>query len=413
METPLVPTDLQAPPRRSDVPLAPLTTLELGGAARWLVEASSEEEVLEALAWARRTGTPVAVLGGGSNVVVADAGFDGLVVRVALRGVSSSCAGPGEPVLVTAAAGEGWDDLVARAVAEGWAGVECLSGIPGTVGATPVQNVGAYGQEVADTIVSVRVLDTGSSERPSGGSLREPPQGCGAPVASGDAERATVGVVREMAAAECGFGYRDSVFRRSPGRFVVLAATFALRPGGPAEVRYAESPGPSATRRARPRSAPCARPCSPCAARSPWWSNPADPNRRSVGCVLRQPGGQRGRGRRRGCAAPWRAGAASDAAAAPRHGAGTGRVKLSAAWLIERAGFPRHAPRQRRDLDAPHTRAGAPRRRHRGQAVALAREVQCGVDARFGVLLRPEPVFLGYSDADPVTGRCGTRTRCR
>src|SRR5262249_38450919 len=145
---------------RGDVPLAPLTTLELGGTARHFVEAADEGTVIEALRWAESRGLPVLILGGGSNVVVADRGWDGLCVRIATRGRRFDESG-GE-VTLTAAAGEPWDDVVAETVARDLAGLECLSGIPGLVGATPIQNVGAYGQEVADTIRSVRVVERAS-----------------------------------------------------------------------------------------------------------------------------------------------------------------------------------------------------------------------------------------------------------
>jgi UDP-N-acetylmuramate dehydrogenase len=185
---------------RDGVRLASFTTLELGGPARHFVEAADEDAVVEALRWAEARGLPVAVLGGGSNLVVADAGFDGLVVRIALRGRRFATS-PGE-VAVTAAAGEPWDELVAEAVGRALGGIECLSGIPGLVGATPIQNVGAYGQEVAETIRTVRVLERTSAR------------------------------IFDLAAADCGFGYRDSAFKRQPGRFLVLAVTFALRPDG-------------------------------------------------------------------------------------------------------------------------------------------------------------------------------------
>ena len=188
------------------------TTLRLGGpAARW-VTASSEAELVEAVSSADAAGEPVLVLGGGSNLVVADEGFPGVVVEVATSGVRPdveddlACGG----VLVTVAAGESWDELVARAVASGWTGVEALAGIPGAVGATPIQNVGAYGQEVSQTIASVRVWDR------------------------------TLNGVRTFANADCGFGYRHSRFKADPGRHVVLDVTFQFEQGAlGAPVRYA------------------------------------------------------------------------------------------------------------------------------------------------------------------------------
>ncbi|HEX7787492.1 MAG TPA: UDP-N-acetylmuramate dehydrogenase, partial [Methylomirabilota bacterium] len=192
-----------------NVPLASHCTLHVGGPARYLIEAGDESTVLEAVRWAAARGLPVRVLGGGSNVVIADEGVDGLVLKIALRGVSTREVAGG--VEVTAAAGEPWDALVRHTVERGWAGLECLSGIPGLVGATPIQNVGAYGQEVSDTLTAVRALDR---------------------------ER---GEVITLAPAQCGFGYRDSLFKSgAPGRYVVLAATYRLVPGGAPGVRYAD-----------------------------------------------------------------------------------------------------------------------------------------------------------------------------
>src|SRR5712692_2577236 len=200
------------PPMVSPVehaPLAPHCTLRVGGAARFFLEARDEATVLEAADWATSRGLPVRVLGGGSNLVIADEGVDGLVLKIGLRGVTARDI-PGA-VEVTAAAGEPWDDFVRHTVERGWAGLECLSGIPGLVGATPIQNVGAYGQEVSDTVTEVRALDT-----------RE-------------------GAVATLAGRDCGFGYRDSRFRSvEPERWVVLAVTYRLRPGGPPTLRYAD-----------------------------------------------------------------------------------------------------------------------------------------------------------------------------
>src|SRR5579883_1889337 len=166
---------------REDVPLAPLTTLGVGGPARYFTEARSEAEVLEAVDFARRRGLPLFVLGGGSNVLVADSGFAGLVLKIAIADVASRQAPEGSVIFV-AGAGCEWDGLVQQTVDAGCAGLECLSGIPGTVGATPVQNVGAYGQEVSQTIQEVRVLDLRSRE------------------------------IKTFSNSDCGFGYRSSIF---------------------------------------------------------------------------------------------------------------------------------------------------------------------------------------------------------
>ena len=194
---------------REHVPLAPRCSMGVGGPARYFVEAHDEATVREALAWARARGQALRILGGGTNLLVTDEGVDGLVLAVDVRGVSVHT--DNEAVELTAGAGEPWDDLVRLTVERGWAGLECLSGIPGLVGATPIQNVGAYGQEVSETVVSVRALDTHD------------------------------GAVHALSPAECGFAYRDSVFKSgAPGRWVVLAVRYRLRPGGAPTVRYAE-----------------------------------------------------------------------------------------------------------------------------------------------------------------------------
>src|SRR5881396_102371 len=191
------------------VPLAGLTTLGVGGPARYYVRAASVQGAAEAASWARAEGRPLLFLGGGSNLVISDEGFPGLVVHLQIRGVQAV---PTDgAVELTAGAGEPWDSLVERAVSEGWAGVECLSGIPGLVGATPMQNVGAYGQDVSDSVSRVRVLDT------------------------------STGRIVAFANRECRFGYRDSLFRSGePGRYVVLSVSYQLRPGGGATVRYVD-----------------------------------------------------------------------------------------------------------------------------------------------------------------------------
>lgn len=344
--------------------LADLTTLRVGGPARRYVEASSEDELISAVSAADAAREPVLVLGGGSNLVVSDDGFDGVVVRVATRGLGVDAADAAAPstdpacggVLVTLAAGETWDDVVVRAVNEQWVGIEALSGIPGAVGATPMQNVGAYGQEVAETVWAVRTWDRHT------------------------------GRIRTFAPAECGFGYRTSVFKGS-ARYVILSVTFQFRQGDlGAPVRYAEL---------------AARLGVPVGTRVP----AADVRaavldlRRGKGMVL-DPADHD----------TWSAGSfftnpvlSADAAAtlpadAPRWSMPDGMVKTSAAWLIDRAGFAKGhpGPGGRVALSGKHTLAIT----NRGDAtaadvVALAREVRDGVRARFGVELVNEPVLVG------------------
>jgi UDP-N-acetylmuramate dehydrogenase len=343
------------------VPLAPLTTLGVGGAARWFVEAIDEATVLAAATWARQRSVPLRVLGGGSNLVVADAGVNALVVRIALRGVRSQ--ERDGVVDVTAAAGEPWDDLVALAVARGWAGLECLSGIPGLVGATPIQNVGAYGQEVSDTVVAVRALDT------------------------------TTGAVATIAAADCGFAYRDSAFKReAPGRWIVLAVTYRLTPDGAPAVSYADvqrhlaGHGVDAPRLADVREAVL----SIRRSKSMVLDDPADPNRRSCGSFFLNPVIDAAEA----TAVAARAGETS----MPRWPQPDGRVKLSAAWLIEHAGFARGERAGAVGLSTRHTLAIVAHDGARtADVLAFARRVQETVHTRFGVQLTPEPVLWGES----------------
>ena len=348
---------------RDGVPLAPFTTLELGGPARHLVDAADEAAVVEALRWADGRNLPVAILGGGSNMVVSDAGFDGLVVRMATRGVRFETVG-GEAT-VTAAAGEPWDALVAEAVGRGLGGLECLSGIPGLVGATPIQNVGAYGQEVAETIRAVRVLERGSWQ------------------------------VRTLSPEECGFGYRESSFKREPDRFVVLAVTFGLRPGAAPALRYrelAESLAGDGATKAAPTLADARAAVVALRARKSMLVTAGDPNRRSVGSFFTNPIV----GEDEAEAAAARAGA--DGAHMPRWPAGDGRVKLSAGWLIERAGIAKGLRRGPVGVSSAHALALV----HHGGGttaalIALAREIRGAVGMRFGVTLVPEPTFVGVA----------------
>ena len=343
---------------RARVPLAGYTTLGVGGAARWFLEASDEAALETALRWARARSVPLRVLGGGSNLVVADRGVEALVVRIALRGVTSRPANGA--VEVTAAAGEPWDDFVRLTVERGWAGLECLSGIPGLVGATPMQNVGAYGQEVSDTITRVRALDTRG------------------------------GQVIEVPAAECGFAYRDSAFkRREPGRFVVLAVTYRLTPGGAPTLRYTDVERHLASRGVRAPSLADVRESVLAIRRTKSMViDAADPNRRSCGSFFTNPIIARE--------------ALADVerrvadATMPRWPQPDGRIKLSAAWLIERAGFRRGQREGPVGLSTRHALAIVAHDGARAaDVVAFARRVQTIVADRFAVRLTPEPVFWG------------------
>ncbi len=343
------------------MPLGPLTTLGVGGPARWLVEAADEATVRAAWQWARHRGVPFHVLGGGSNLVVADDGVPGLVVRIGLRGVETRPARGA--VEVTAAAGEPWDPLVASVVARGWAGLECLSGIPGLVGATPIQNVGAYGQEVSETLVDLRALDTRS------------------------------GRVVTLARRQCRFRYRDSLFRsREPGRYVVLAVRYRLRPGGPPGIRYAEleraleARGVSRPALADVRQAVLAIRRAKAMVIDP--ADAADPDRRSCGSFFTNP-----------VVTPAQAAKVemlTQDPSMPRWPQPDGGVKLAAAWLIERAGFRRGHRAGPVGLSTRHALAIVAHEGCRAaDVVAFARQIQEAVETRFGVRLTPEPVFWG------------------
>ena len=346
--------------------LAELTTLRLGGPPRRLLEARSEDDVVAAVREADAAGEPLLVLAGGSNVVVADDGFPGTVLHIATDGITRE--DRDGSALLTVQAGEPWDPFVARAVSGGLAGVECLSGIPGSVGATPIQNVGAYGQEVAETIKAVRALDR------------------------------TTGEVDVMTPEDCAFGYRSSVFKRTPGRWVVLSVTFALAPGEASQpIRYAElarALGVEAGERA-----PLAdvREAVLALRRAKGMVVDADdPDSVSAGSFFTNPildaGAfaaleQRARDR------------LGDDVRVPRWPEEDGRVKTSAAWLIERAGFAKgHGNAATIAISSKHTLALT----NRGAGttvllVGLAREISGRVREQFGVDLVPEPVFVGHA----------------
>ncbi|WP_411276922.1 UDP-N-acetylmuramate dehydrogenase [Gaiella sp.] len=346
-------------------PLSELTTLRLGGPARRMVVVTSEDELVAAVREADEADEPLLLLAGASNVVVADEGFAGTVARIATQGAEQLQRSDGR-IWLDVAAGEDWDRFVAACVDGGLAGVEALSGIPGSVGATPIQNVGAYGQEVADVIVSVRALDR------------------------------TTGELHDLDAEACLFDYRSSVFKRDPGRWVVLGVTFALEPSELSEpVGYAELAR-------RLRVAPGGR--APLAEvrdavlglrrGKGMLLDPEDPDSVSAGSFFTNP---LLRERDFGAFAARVADRLGADVAPPAWPAGERRVKTSAAWLIERAGFRRgYGDAAGIAISSKHTLAlcnhGAGTT---AQLVALAREIAGGVEEAFGVALVPEPVFVG------------------
>ena len=366
--------------------LADYTTLALGGPAKAFIDAPTDAALIDAVTDADASGEPVLILGGGSNLVIADDGFPGTVVHVSTRGAGYAEAA-GDQVDVTVAAGEDWDDVVAAAVAEGLAGLECLSGIPGLVGATPIQNVGAYGHEVAEVITNVRVFDR-------------------------QAKR-----VQAIPSESCDFGYRISVFKAggspgdmgagsprageapsprassskgNPARYVVLGVTYRLTRGSLSmPVTYAELAGELGVEIGERAGVGEVRSAVlKIRARKGMVLNPGDPDTRSAGSFFTNPVLSAERYARLAAAA---------AGPVPRFDAGDGKVKVPAAWLIEHAGFGKGygAPGPAR-VSSKHTLAlinagGATT----ADLLALAREIRDGVRATFGVTLEPEPTLIG------------------
>jgi UDP-N-acetylmuramate dehydrogenase len=343
---------------REHVSLAPFTTLQVGGMASRMVEADSDADLVAVLHDAKRRREPVFILGRGSNVVVADAGFPGTVAKPTMRGIDAKR--EGDRVLVDVAAGEDWDDLVNRAVDEGWSGIECMSGIPGLVGATPIQNVGAYGQEVSETIVSVRVYDR------------------------------TAAAFDTLPPEACRFGYRASIFKRNE-RWVVTSVRFAFAASqDAAPIRYAEL--------ARALSVPTGHRPSTRAVRQAVLAlrrakgmllEPDDPESVSAGSFFVNPIVSNEIVDEVARRAGERPAAFPEAA---------GRTKLAAAWLVERAGFQKgwslgNVGVSRKHALALVNRGGATAR----ELLEAATRIRSGVHERFGVLLEPEPVLVGCS----------------
>lgn len=343
----------------ASVPLAPKTTLGVGGSAHLFAVCRSEADVQEAVGHAARAKLPLQVLGGGSNLVVADQGVPGLTLAMELCGIDWGADGK-----VSVAAGEPWDGFVRQAVERGLGGIECLSGIPGLCGATPIQNVGAYGQEVSETIERVRALDRESGQK------------------------------RVFEAAECAFAYRDSFFKsRSPNRFVVLGVDFRLRPGAPPAVRYPELERELAARSlTSPDLAAIREVVLALRGRKSMLFDPSDENGRSCGSFFVNP-------------IVTKAEAESVAerthdGSMPRYPQADGRVKLSAAWLIERAGLAKGTRDGSVGLSTKHTLSIVAHEGARADdVVRFARRVRETVLERFGVRLDPEPVFWGFSQA--------------
>lgn len=347
---------------RHSVPLAELTTLRVGGPARRLVVASSEEEIVETVRTAAGEQEQLLVMGAGSNLLVSDEGFDGTALRLAGGGVVTRTANGA--VRTTVAAGEVWDDFVSRCVSERLAGVECLSGIPGLVGATPIQNVGAYGQEVAQTIVSVRTYDR------------------------------QTGDIMDLDPARCGFGYRSSAFKGS-SRHVVLAVTFELERSADARpIRYQELARTLEVRSGERAPLAEVRQAVIGLRRGKGMVlDPHDPDSVSAGSFFLNPLLTAAQAAELEVLARRRLGEEATVPVWPEE---DGRIKVSAAWLIERAGFTRGYGSGRAGISSKHTLALINRGGASAQDVAaLARELRDGVQAVFGVTLTPEPTLVG------------------
>jgi UDP-N-acetylmuramate dehydrogenase len=340
---------------REEIPLAPLTTFGIGGPARYFAEARSEDEIGEAVFWAREHGVPLFVLGGGSNLLVRDAGFAGLVLKIAVMGVEA-CGGG----LFDVGAGEVWDLFVERMMAVGMAGVECLAGIPGSVGGTPVQNVGAYGQEVAETIESVRAFD-----------------------------RESLAWV-ELDKAACRFRYRESLFNTDePGRYIVTRVRFRLRPMGEPTLRYADLQRRFAGREGVTLME-VATAVREIRREKGMLLVEGDPDCRSAGSFFKNPivGSE--------MLAGIAVAAGVEESKVPHWPAGEGRTKVPAAWLLEQAGFVKGYGLGRAGISTRHTLALT----NRGGATfadveRLQEQIVDGVRERFGITLEREPVLLG------------------
>jgi UDP-N-acetylmuramate dehydrogenase len=349
----------------ADFPLAGLCTLEVGGPAQFFARAESESDVEDALHFAAERDLPLTVLGGGSNVVLNDQGVPGLVLSIALQGREAQATTGAVEVQV--GAGEPWDDFVAWTVARGWAGVECLSGIPGTVGATPIQNVGAYGQDVSSTVKRVRVFDRIDQRW------------------------------LDLPDSECGFAYRNSTFKTTAlGRYVVTQVTFRLTPGGAPLLKYEELTRALSTI-AKPSVAIVRDTVIGLRAQKSMVIAAKDPNRRSCGSFFLNPVVS---------AAQLEHIHAADPAKPPAFAQPDGSFKVPAAWLIEHAGFSKGFAQGPVGLSTRHALAIVA---HEGatakDVAAFARTVQRGVRDKFQVTLTPEPIFLGFeqlSDGLPV-----------
>ncbi len=340
-----------------------MTTFQIGGPARFFVEARSRAEIEEAVRFAEQRDLALFVLGGGSNLVVADAGWPGLVLKIAIAGIEQRPGSNHEgKVVFDVGAGESWDRFVSQAVISQCAGIECLSGIPGSVGGTPVQNVGAYGQEVSETIESVEVFDR------------------------------QAGQVRELCREACGFAYRSSIFNTTEReRFIILRVTYALTLGAEPHIAYADLQRHFAGRESRPNLAETREAVRHSRALKGMLITPGDPDGRSAGSFFKNPvlsEAQHEDLKRR---------ASAKGLAVPSYPALEKSTKVSAAWLVERSGFARGYGFGNAGISSKHAlalinRGGATA----AEILALKDQIQHRVEDIWGVRLEPEPVMVGF-----------------
>jgi len=342
------------------VPLAPLTTLQVGGPARYLVEAASEDDVREAVDFARAKALPLFVLGGGSNLLVADSGWPGVVLKIAIGGLTQQ--EEDGAVLFDAGAGVDWDQFVARAVASDCAGVECLSGIPGSVGGTPGQNVGAYGQEVSETIESVRALDLKANR------------------------------VVTLPEEACGFRYRTSIFNTTErGRYIILRVTYHLTQDGTPSLKYADLQRHFAATGSPPSLAQVRAAVRQIRQSKGMLIVPGEADSRSAGSFFKNPVLSEAQFHDLASRAELKG------LKIPSYPALDAQRKVSAAWLVEHAGFAKGFTLGAAGISRKHALALI----NTGNAsaadmVRLKEKIQQGVEEKWGIVLEPEPVFVGF-----------------
>jgi UDP-N-acetylmuramate dehydrogenase len=343
-----------------NVALAPLTTLKVGGSARYFMEATNTAEVSQAVEFSKSANLPLFILGGGSNLVISDAGWPGLVLKVGITGINHRHGH--DEVIFEAGAGEDWDKFVGMVVAHNIAGIECLSGIPGSVGAAPVQNVGAYGQEVSNTIDSVVALD-----------LRD-------------------GEVHELSNEECGFSYRTSIFNTSErGRYIILQVNYSLNHGADAYIAYADLKKYFAGWSEKPALANVRDAVRKIRAGKGMLITAGDDDCRSAGSFFKNPILSADQYQ----ALTVRADAKN--LQIPSYPALDAQKKVSAAWLVEHSGFSRGYGSGPVGISRKHALAIV----NRGNAtaadiVAFKEDIQQRVEEIWGILLEPEPVFVGF-----------------